>query len=159
MSKNFCSKSPNNFAQRLQKSPVRCFHVSFSKRSLKFRDSFSQVAKLMFIQKRKRLPSGLFISYQQVATIRLGMDEDLIFRFIPCYIIYAVHTVYLIEGQKKRLNKFIILMGSLRNSATVAWSDSKSIYEYSNANHIQCQAELLPSLPQRDAGLAFQRCL
>lgn len=59
--------------------------------------SYSQAAKFFFIQKRKWLPSGPFIIYQQVATIRLGMDENLIFHFILCYIICAVHIVYLIE--------------------------------------------------------------
>lgn len=80
-----------------KKSQIYYFHVCFSKWSLKFTDSCSQAAKLVFIQKRKWLPSGFFISYQQVATIRLGMDEDLIFHFILCYIIYAEHIVYLIE--------------------------------------------------------------
>ena len=61
-------------------------------------DSCSQAAKLFFIQKRKWLPSGSFLSYHQVATIRLRMDEDLIFHFILCYIICAVHIVYLIEA-------------------------------------------------------------
>jgi hypothetical protein len=66
-------------------------------------DSCSHGAEF-FIQKQKWLPSGLFISYQQVATIRLGMDEELIFHFILCYIIYAPHIVHLIEvqGDKKK---------------------------------------------------------
>lgn len=53
-------------------------------------DSCSHGAEF-FIQKQKWLPSGLFISYQQVATIRLEMDEELIFHLIPRYIIYALH--------------------------------------------------------------------
>lgn len=65
-------------------------------------DSCSHGAEF-FIQKQKWLPSGLFISYQQVATIRLEMDEELIFHLIPRYIIYAMHIVHLIEvqGEKK----------------------------------------------------------
>lgn len=36
-----------------RKSQIYCFDVSFSKWSLKFTDSCSQAAKLVFIQKRK----------------------------------------------------------------------------------------------------------
>lgn len=90
-------RSLQTILHRDSKSQIHCFHVSFSKWSLKFTDSCSEAAKLFFIQKRKWLPSSLFISYQQVATIRLGMAENLIFHFILCYIIYAVHIVYLIE--------------------------------------------------------------
>lgn len=97
MNINFCSSLQIILYSDSKKSQIHGFHVSFSKSSLKFTDSCSQAAKLVFIQKRKWLPSGLFISYQQVAAIRLGMDEDLIFHFILCYIIYAVHIVYLIE--------------------------------------------------------------
>ena len=85
-------------------------------------DSCSQAAKLFFIQKRKWLPSGSFLGYQQVATIRLGMDEDLIFHFILLHYLCSAYCVFN-RSLEEMLNRFIILMGSVKNSAIVAWLD------------------------------------
>lgn len=83
-------------------------------------DSCSHGAEF-FIQKQKWLPSGLFISYQQVATIRLEMDEELIFHLIPRYIIYAMHIVHLIEVQGEKKVKQIYNSDGFRRKQHHSW--------------------------------------
>lgn len=56
-----------------------------------------QKAAKLLTQKKQVITFWSFHYYQQVVTIRLGMAEELISHFIPCYIIYTEHIVYLID--------------------------------------------------------------
>lgn len=108
-----------------------------------------------FIQRQKWWP-GLFISYQQVATIRLEMDEEFIFRLILCYIIYAQHIVHLIEVQGREKVKQIYNSDGFRGKQHHSWLLTPKI----NLYVLQCELRSVPkrTLARPPSG-SFRPCL